>query len=263
MPRTISGLLIDIEGVLVSGKTRLSGSLETLDFLNKKRVPFLLVTNTTRMSRVTIWHHLIRLGFPITENHILTPSLAATNWLKKQGVEKIALLLSGSAANDFKQFKITAANPQYLVIGDLAQDLTFEKLNHAFRLLMRGAKILALQKNRYWQTNDGFTIDAGAIVAALEFASKKRALIIGKPQKNYFLEAADIIGIPINKLAMIGDDLEIDIKGGQSAGLFSIAVKTGNFREDIYKKGKIKPGVVLNKIDDLPVYLNKHWGEKK
>jgi len=55
---------------------------------------------------------------------------------------------------------------------------------------MRGTKILALQKNRYWQTSDGLMIDAGSIVAALEFASKKRALVIGKPKKNYFLEAA-------------------------------------------------------------------------
>lgn len=263
MPPLISGVLIDIDGVLISGNQRIPGSLETLNYLHKARIPFLLVTNTTRKSRVTLWHHLVRLGFPISENQILSAPVAAVNWLKNQGVNKISVLISGSAVNDFKNIKITSANPEYLVVGDLGQDLTFEKLNNAFRLIMKGTKILALQKNRYWQTPEGLTMDAGAIVAALEFAAKKRATIIGKPQKEFFLLAADTLGLSPDQLAMVGDDLEVDVKGGQEAGLLGIAVKTGNFREKLFKKSKIKPDVLLNSIADLPEYLMKRKGNRK
>ena len=116
-------------------------------------------------------------------------------------------------------------------------------------------KILALQKNRYWQTDEGLTIDAGAAVAALEYATSKRATIIGKPAKDFFLQAARILDIPADELAMIGDDIEADVQGAQKAGMSGILVKTGKFREEFFKKSKIKPDVVLSSIEELPKFI--------
>jgi len=125
---------------------------------------------------------------------------------------------------------------------------------------MRGAKILALQKNRYWHTPEGLTIDAGAVVAALEFASGKRSLVIGKPRKDFFLQAAHKLGLPPDELAVIGDDIESDIKGGQSAGMYTIAVKTGKYREYIAEKTKIQPAAVIDSIADLPQFIISNQG---
>jgi HAD superfamily hydrolase (TIGR01458 family) len=252
MPRQISGFLIDIDGVLMTGNQRIGGALETIQLLKEKGIPFLLVTNTTRQSRITIWHHLKRAWFPIEEHDIYTAPLAAVNWLKNKGVHEIHLMTSGSAVNDFKDFKITAYNPQYIVIGDIGKDITFDRLNSTFRLIMNGAKILALQKNRYWQTDEGLSIDAGAIVAGLEFATGKKATIIGKPSRNFFLQAAGIIGIPARELAMVGDDVESDVGGAQKSGMLGILVKTGKYRDELFQKSKIKPDRILNSIADLP-----------
>ena len=120
---------------------------------------------------------------------------------------------------------------------------------------MNGAKILALQKNRFWQTGEGLTIDAGAMVAALEYATNKRATIIGKPRKEFFLQAAGKLKIPAQELAMVGDDLETDIEGGQNAGLLGIAVKTGKFREEFLQQSKIKPGAIIDSIAELPEFI--------
>jgi HAD superfamily hydrolase (TIGR01458 family) len=255
MPRSISGFLIDIDGVLVSGNQRIPGALECIQFLKEHEIPFLLVTNTTRQSRITIWHQLKRTWFPIEESDIYTAPLAAVNWLRHKKVKDISLLLSGSAVNDFKEFKITAYNPQYVVMGDIGRDLTFDRLNSTFRMIMSGAKILALQKNRYWQTDEGLTIDAGAAVAALEYATNKRATIIGKPAKDFFLQAAKILEIPTRELAMIGDDIESDVQGAQRVGMSGILVKTGKFREEFFKKSKIKPDVILPSIEELPKFI--------
>ena len=255
MPRQIAGFLIDIDGVLTIDNQRVDGAVEAINFLQDRKIPFLLVTNTTRQSRITIWHHLKRIGFPIEETDIITAPIAAAGWLKSRGIVSVNLFLSGSAVNDFKDFKITAFNPEYVVVGDLGPDLTFDKLNNAFRLIMNGAKILALQKNRFWQTGEGLTIDAGAMVAALEYATNKRATIIGKPRKEFFLQAAGKLKIPVQELAMVGDDLETDIEGGQNAGLFGIAVKTGKFREEFLQQSKIKPGAIIDSIAELPEFI--------
>ena len=255
MPRQIAGFLIDIDGVLTIDNQRVDGAVEAINFLQDRKIPFLLVTNTTRQSRITIWHHLKRIGFPIEETDIITAPIAAAGWLKSRGIVSVNLFLSGSAVNDFKDFKITAFNPEYVVVGDLGPDLTFDKLNNAFRLIMNGAKILALQKNRFWQTGEGLTIDAGAMVAALEYATNKRATIIGKPRKEFFLQGAGKLKIPAQELAMVGDDLETDIEGGQNAGLFGIAVKTGKFREEFLQQSKIKPGAIIDSIAELPEFI--------
>jgi HAD superfamily hydrolase (TIGR01458 family) len=261
MPRRISGFLIDIDGVLISGNQRLEGSQETIQFLIEKDIPFLLVTNTTRQSRITIWHHLKRLGFPIKESDILTAPLAAVKWLKSKNVKSINLFLTGSAVNDFKDFKITAFNPEYVVIGDIGQNLTFDKLNSTFRIIMGGAKLLALHKNRYWQTGEGLTIDAGAWVAALEYASHKRAFTIGKPHKDFFGLAANYLNIDCHELAMIGDDIETDVNGAQKAGLFGILIKTGKYNPKILNNLKIYPNEVLDSIADLPNFVLKNTGK--
>lgn len=256
MARQISGFLIDIDGVLMTGNQRIPGALETIQFLKDRKIPFVLVTNTTRKSRVTIWHHLKRAWFPVEEEDIFTAPMAAVNWLKNRGSYDVYLMLAGSAVNDFKDFKITSYDPDYVVIGDIGQDLTFDRLNATFRLIMGGAKILALQKNRYWQTDGGLTLDAGAIIAGLEYATGKRATVIGKPSKEFYLQASRLLGFPAQELAIVGDDVESDVGGAQKSGIFGILTKTGKYRDELFKKSKIKPDKIIESIADLPELIS-------
>ena len=56
-------------------------------------------------------------------------------------------------------------------MGDLGEQFGFAILNRAFRMVMDGAELIALQKNRFWLTADGLSLDAGPFVAAIEYAS--------------------------------------------------------------------------------------------
>ena len=62
----------------------------------------------------------------------------------------------------------------------------FRSLNHAFRLLMDGAELIALQKSPYWVSAEGVLLDCGAFVALLEHASNKTAKVMGKPSELFF-----------------------------------------------------------------------------
>ncbi len=251
------GYLIDIDGVILNNDQTIKGAIDTIQFLNQRQIPYLFVTNTTRRSRLTLHTNLRRMGYHIEIDQIFSAPFAAARWLESRGVETIKLYLKGDAYREFANFRKSNDSPEYLVIGDLGDDLTFNNLNQAFRLLMNGSKLLALQKNRYWNRPDGITIDAGALVAALEYAARIKARIIGKPSAAFFDQALSILGLKAESVAMIGDDLDADIEGGAKAGLFTIAVETGKMLESDLKTRRKKPDLILPSIAALPKWIEK------
>jgi HAD superfamily hydrolase (TIGR01458 family) len=257
----IKGLLIDIDGVLYIDKSRIPGSTKAIQYLQKKKIPFLLTTNTTRKSRYSLQNNLSYLGFRVELDQIYSATFAARQWLTEHNAETIYLFLRGDGYREFKDFKVTANKPEYIIIGDMGEDITYEKLNHAFQLIMDGTKILALQKNRYWKKGNSLVIDAGAVVAALEYATKKRAKVIGKPSRDFFKHASQTLGLNPENIAIIGDDLETDIKGGEQMGFFTIGVQTGKSTESDVKKSKFKPNILLPSIADLPNWIEDNTGK--
>ena len=257
-PGNIKGFLIDIDGVLYAGKERIGGAIKAINYLKRYKVPFLLATNTTRRSRYSLQSYLYSMGFKVNIEQIYSTTYAARQWLIAHKIESIYLFLRGDAYREFKGFKVTANNPEYIVLGDLGDDLTYNKLNHAFQLIMGGTKMLALQRNRYWQDGSDLVIDAGAIVAALEYATQKKAIIIGKPQKDFFKHALRELSLPAQNVAIVGDDIENDIKGGKQAGLFAIAVQTGKFTKEALLNLNVRPDLLMQSIADLPDWIEEN-----
>jgi len=98
----------------------------------------------------------------------------------------------------------------------------------------------------------GLALDVGPFVAALEYAADTEAAIIGKPSRAYFETAVSDMGLSADRVAMIGDDLDTDIGGGQNAGLKTILVKTGKTDDKILEDSAIEPDWILESIADLP-----------
>ena len=124
-----------------------------------------------------------------------------------------------------------------VVIGDAGDDLSYRNLDIAFRQLRNGAEFVAMHRNPWWMTPKGFTLDAGALVAGLEFALGRRAMITGKPSPVVFRQAldelrAEVAGSRGSRLraadvAMVGDDPRADIAAARRVGLRGILVLTG------------------------------------
>ena len=142
-----------------------------------------------------------------------------------------------------------------VVLGDLGDGMTYQRLNRAFRLLLDGAELVTLARNRYWQSSDGLMLDTGPFCSALEHASGKTAILAGKPAPAFFETALASTGIAAAEAAVIGDDLESDVGGGQAAGMRGILVRTGKFREGDLDRSAVRPDAVLASIADLPDIL--------
>jgi HAD superfamily hydrolase (TIGR01458 family) len=241
----LKGLLVDLDGTLYVGDEPVEGAHEAIRKLKSSGLAIRYVTNTTRKPRREVCAHLRSLGFEVQEAEIFTPARAAAGLI---GERTCFPLVDQSLLEDLEGVPLAEHRPDYVLVGDLGEGFTYDRLNAAFRHLMDGAELIALQKNRYWRKEDGLSLDAGPFVAALEYASGKRATVIGKPEKDFFRLATEDMGFELHEVAMVGDDAEADVAGAQAAGLKGIQVKTGKYR--LGTQGT--PDITLESFADLP-----------
>lgn len=251
------GILVDLDGVVYDGERPISGSTEALAWVRERGIPHLFLTNTTSLPRLALVTKLTRLGVAAEESQIWTPPAAAAAWLGKQPGGTIALFVPEATRTEFANFALAPDDGgslvDYVVIGDLGECWDFATLNRAFRLLHANpsAQLLALGMTRYWRSPAGVSLDVAPVVVALEHAADRTAVVLGKPAKLFFEEAAARLGIAPGDLLMIGDDVQADVAGAQAAGLRGALVRTGKFRPaDL--QGEVRPEAVLDSLAELP-----------
>ena len=243
----VRGLLLDLDGTLYVGSEAVPGATEAVRRLKEAGLALRYVTNTTRMPRRAVVERLRTLGFAVTEREVFTPARAAARVIRD---ESCLALVDDSLLEDLEGVTLTEESPGFVLVGDLGEGFTYGRLDGAFRCLMEGAGLIALQKNRYWRTGDGLSLDAGPFVAALEYASGEQAVVVGKPEEAFFRIALEDLGLEAGEVAMVGDDAEADVAGAQSAGLTGILVKTGK-----YRRGAEGAPDLLQSVAELPEAL--------
>ena len=247
----IKGILFDLDGVLYVGSKRIDGALETIDTIRNSAIKCRFITNTSTLSRESLHKKLEKLGFNILLEEIISAPQAAKIYLQNVYDPVCYLLLSEDVKHDFSNFKQSAKHANFIIVGDIGNAWSYEMLNDVFNLLVNGAELIAIHKNRFWQTEHGLQMDIGAFITALEYASGKSAVLIGKPSYNFFQMALNDMSLSANEVAIIGDDIDSDIGGGQNAGLLGILVKTGKYRKEYADKSEIVPDLVIDSIADL------------
>ena len=241
--RGVRGFVLDADGVIVLRGAPIPGAVEALRSLGAKGIPFRVVTNFSSAHRDTLSARFIAAGLPIEPDRIVTgTSAAAAYTAERHPGRPLFVLASPDAQREFDgQHLLTAEEADgaapgtvaAVVVGDAGEDLSFRNLDIAFRLIRGGADFLAMHRNAWWLTSKGETLDAGAVVVGLEFATGRRARVLGKPSPVVFRQAvagllADIgERLPRRALAMVGDDPQADVAAAQRVGLRGILVLSG------------------------------------
>jgi HAD superfamily hydrolase (TIGR01458 family) len=248
-------LLLDLDGVLYLEDEPVPGARDAVAELRDRGLALRFVTNTTSRPRRRILERLRRLGFDVPAEELSTPAALAVAHCVANDRRRAMLLVRDDVKEDFAELEEAGEDVQAVVVGDLGEDFGYAVLNRAFGHVMDGAELVALQKNRYWLTPDGLALDVGPFVAALEYATRRAALVVGKPSRDFF--ATILSGIPVDarQAAMVGDDVESDIGGAQDAGLAGILVRTGKYRDDALRDSGVEPAAVVDSIADVPALL--------
>jgi len=242
----IRGVLLDVGGVVYVGSEPLPGAVDAIRRLKDAGLAIRYLTNTTRTPRCGVLGKLRGFGLDIAEEELFMPAIAARHYLEARGLSP-HLLVHPALEEDFAG--LPPGEAEAVVVGDAADGFTFAALNACFRKLEQGADFLALAKNRSFQDADGaLSLDVGAFVTALEYASGKTAIVLGKPSPDFFAAALDDLGLTPAEAVMIGDDAEADVGGAMACGLAGILVKTGKYRQG--DEAHIRPPATAV-VDDL------------
>lgn len=255
MNKALRGLLLDLDGVFYVGNELIEGAQAAVAFLKRHAIPHLYLTNTTTRSLAELERKLHGLGLPINAEQILSAPLVARRYLQAQGISRCQLLLREGVKEDFAGLIEDDQAPEAVVIGDIGDAWNYTLLNRVFRHLIAGAHLIALHRNRYWQTEDGLRLDIGAFVSGLEYAADTQAVIMGKPSADFFEIALHTLGLAANEVAMLGDDIESDVGGAQDCGITGVLVRTGKYRPELIGKTGVQPDYILDSIADLPDLL--------
>ena len=162
------GLLFDLDGVFHVGDQLLPGAVATLADLRFQAVPFRIVTNTTTLSRASLVAKVRKMGLPLEAADIVNAAHAAALFLRRLPNPRCRFVVSADTRADFAEFDGHDVNPEYIVLGDIEDQLSYGLLDSIFRQMVGGAELIALHKGRFWQTAVGLKVDLGLFVAGLE-----------------------------------------------------------------------------------------------
>jgi HAD superfamily hydrolase (TIGR01458 family) len=254
----MAAILLDVDGVLHVSGTPIEGAAAAVARLRDAGHRLRFVTNSTTRSRRSLAEELRSLGVEVEDEELQTTAAAAARTLRGR---RVLALTMAALVEDLDGVELVGEHADAVLVGGADETpetnrvFSYMNLARAFAELDAGAELYCLHRNRWWQTSRGPLLDAGAFVAGLEYAAEVVATVLGKPSPAYFGAALEALDADPDQAWIVGDDLESDIAGGQQAGLRTVLVRTGKFREDALTTARVAPDVVLDSLAALPDWL--------
>jgi HAD superfamily hydrolase (TIGR01458 family) len=255
MKNTKLPVLIDFDGVIKLGDKMADDAFAFFQFLYDNDIPFFLISNSTLRTSDEMLEFIKKGG--ITMDIPAMTAVDATLSYIKDNYKRVSVYCRPNIKSLFSEFDVDK-DPEAVVLGDIADRWTYKTMNEIFRKVWNGADLIAMHKNRYWEP-DGktLTMDAGAFITAIEYASSKEAVVIGKPSPIYFQTALKQLGYkPDSEFIMIGDDLESDIAAAQAIGGKGILIYTGKTQPPL-PSDSVKPDFEAKNLTEVVEIISK------
>jgi HAD superfamily hydrolase (TIGR01457 family) len=249
----ISGLMIDMDGTVYKGGDVIPGAPEFIDRIKKKNIPFVFLTNNSSHDRKHYHQKLLRMGFDVGIENILTSTTATIAYLKKYRRGKMIYPIgTPKFINELREAGLDIGGTDAdIVLLSFDITMTYEKINNAYRSMKNGAELIATHPDDLCPTEDGYDIDIGPFIRLFESMTDVKATVIGKPNRLMIEMAAEKMNVPWKKMVMIGDRIYTDMKMAHDAGIRSIMVLSGEAKEEDIKGTDIRPTVIAGSVDDI------------
>ena len=266
--RPIKGIVFDVDGCVARGKHALPGVPETLASLRARGIRCAFMTNENMSTRAQVVEKLNGMGIPVNTEDVVTSAIVAAEVTRTLHPGKKVLTIGAAGLVEALQScGLTlvdlehAAEAEVVVMGK-DPDFNMKKLEVVCQTIWQGADFIATNLDSKVPTAAGFTPATGPMIKAVAYATGKDPLVTGKPSKWAGEMAMKVLGVAPERGAVVGDQLEQDIKMGKEAGLFTIAVLTGATTAEAAANAPeaLRPDLVLPDVNHLPQWLDQEGG---
>ncbi|RSL30337.1 TIGR01457 family HAD-type hydrolase [Salibacterium salarium] len=250
--KSYQGYLIDLDGTMYRGKEPIPEAVTFVKELQSQRIPYLFVTNNSSATPEDVALKLQNMGVPCREDHVLTTSLATAEYLSAQSVKQSAYVIGEDGLKEAVRsagIVVEEENPGFVVIG-IDRSVTYQKLANACIAVRNGAHFVSTNADVALPSEKGFLPGNGAVTSVVTISTGTEPVFIGKPEKIMIEQAVDILGVPSEQTAVIGDNYETDIKAGINAGLDTIHVGTGVTTREALLEKPIQPTYAISSLQD-------------
>lgn len=253
---TISAVVLDMDGVLWRGNDPLPAMQELFEWLTEASIPYALATNNSSRTRAMYVEKLAKMGvFGVPEACIITSGTATADYLQKHypagtpvhvlGMDGLRHMLTEAG------FDVSDKETPQVVVSGIDFEMTYERLKAAAMHIRAGADFIGTNPDKTFPNPEGLVPGAGSILAALQAATDREPLVIGKPFEPMFRSALDVLGTPPENTLMVGDRLNTDIEGAQAAGLKTALLFTGVTTQADMATSDIWPDVAYEGLPEL------------
>ncbi|TEU11387.1 MAG: TIGR01457 family HAD-type hydrolase [Anaerolineales bacterium] len=228
--------LIDMDGVLISGRTIIPGADRFIEQLKARGLEYLVLTNNSMHTPRDLAHRLQAVGLDIPAERIFTSAMATAYFLQSQKPNGTAFVIGESGLTDAIHsvgYIITDRDPDYVVLGE-TYSYNLALITKAIRLVADGARFIATNPDPSGPSESGLVPACGAMAALIETASGVSPFFVGKPNPWMMRSALNYLDVHSENTVMIGDRMDTDIVAGVESGMETILVLTGvTHREDV------------------------------
>jgi NagD protein len=247
--------LIDMDGVLVSGRKLIPGADQFIETMKSKGIKFLILTNNSIYTQVDLAHRLQVIGIDVDADHIFTSALATAYFMKSQKETGNAFVIGEAGLNVAVHnagYILTPDNPDYVVLGETF-DYNFRQVTKAVQLIMAGASFLATNPDPTGPSESGIVPACGAMASLIEKASGRSPFFCGKPNPFMMRSALNHLGVHSEDTIMVGDRMDTDVIAGIQSGMETILVLSGVTTQKMVEEFPYRPNRIYKSVADIKV----------
>jgi NagD protein len=245
--------LMDMDGVLVRGRTAIPGADAWIAHLNENNIPYLVLTNNPMYTTRDLAYRLQSAGLQVPLESIFTSAMATARFLHAQRPEGTAFAVGESGLTNALYevgYIMTDQNPDYVVLGE-THGYNLEQITKAIRLIAAGSRFVATNPDPSGPSEAGLVPACGAMAALIQAATGEAPFYVGKPNPLMMRTALNYLGAHSEETVMIGDRMDTDIISGVSSGVSTILVLTGVTQRHEVVRFPYQPSHIIDSIADL------------
>jgi 4-nitrophenyl phosphatase len=256
--------LLDMDGTFYLGNQLLPGAMQFIQTLKDHGIDFLFLTNNSSRTKLEYAAKLKRFGLELPEDQFFTSGEATALYIAKDHPRaRIYLVGTPALEREFSQhgFELVDENPDFAVLG-FDTTLTYAKLWKLCDFVKASVPYIATHPDINCPTETGYMPDIGSMIALIATSTGRSPdVIIGKPNAPIVTAVAEKLGLPVERLCMVGDRLYTDIAMGKT-GITTVLVFSGETSPKDLQGSDIQPDYALADLASLNELLLSELDEK-